>query len=147
MYKANELRGEVRIPVQAEGWDLSTLMMVIKSTANERGIPVNVTQDEFKTGGLRGKVLPCIIINHPDPPMSYFKQMIIKNGDVFSFNFCGYSVATHKTNLNENDSKKGTLTGMIKKAVRGDLSYDLQLEQAWHRNLNEVYKKIWGLIE
>ena len=143
MKKIKDCRGEIRGAIQAEGWDRKSLVNLIKQIAEEKGIPVRVSVDEVSTGGLFGTVMPCIIISHPNPPISYFDQMVIMNGSIFNFQFWGMSKANYNNNMKEADRNSGKLSGLIKSAIRSDMSMELQTEQMWHEQVMSIYEDIW----
>ena len=84
--------------------------------------------------------MPCIIISHPNPPIAYFDHMIIMNGDILNFQFWGFSKANYNNNMKEMDRKSGKLSGLIKSAVRSDMSMELQTEQVWHMQIVSIYE-------
>jgi len=143
MKKIKDCRGEIRGAIQAEGWDRESLVQLINQIAEEKGIPVSVSVDEVSTGGLFGTVMPCIIISHPNPPMSYFQHMVIMNGNIFNFQFWGMSKANYNNNMKEMDRNSGKLSGLIKSAMRSDMSMELQTEQMWHSQVMSIYEDIW----
>lgn len=143
MKKIKDCRGEIRGPVQADGWSIRTLAERIKEIAASKEIPANVLIDEVSTGGLFGKTMPCIIISHPNPPISYFQHMVIMNGNIFNFQFWGMSKANYNNNMNEMDKNSGTLSGLIKSALRSDMSLELQTEQVWHNQILSIYEELW----
>lgn len=95
MKKMNDCRGEIIGLIQADGWDIDTIVTTIKNIAEKKSIPIDIKTDEISTGGLFGKKMPCIIISHPNPPISYFQHMIIINGNIFNFQFWGMSKANY----------------------------------------------------
>lgn len=143
MKKIKDCRGEIRVPIQAEGWKSSEIANLIKEIADERNVPVKVSVDEVSTGGLFGTTKPCVIVSHPNPPISYFDHMIIINGNVINFQFWGMSKANYNNNMNEIDKKSGKLSGLVKSALRSDMSMELQTEQMWHNKILDIYEDIW----
>ncbi|WP_329380529.1 hypothetical protein [Anaerofustis butyriciformans] len=143
MKKMNDYRGEIIGPIQADGWDIDTIVTTIKHIAENKSIPIDIKIDEISTGGLFGKKMPCIIISHPNPPISYFQHMIIINGNIFNFQFWGMSKANYNNNMKEMDRNSGKLSGLIKSALRSDMSMELQTEQIWHQKIISIYNDIW----
>lgn len=140
MKKIKDCRGEIISPVPANGCDIGYIAGEIKRIADEKGIPAIVSIEEISTGGLFGKTMPCIIISHPNPPIAYFDHMIIMNGDILNFQFWGFSKANYNNNMKEMDRKSGKLSGLIKSAVRSDMSMELQTEQVWHMQIVSIYE-------
>ena len=144
MKKIKDCRGEIRGPIMTSApGDRKTICELIRQKAKEKGIPVNVSYDEVSSGGLFGKAMPCLIVSHPNPPMSYFDHMIIINGNVYNFQFWGNSKANYNNNMKEMDRKSGTISGMIKSAIRSDMSMELQTEHLWHQQVASIYEEIF----
>lgn len=144
MKKIKDCKGEIMDPIPANGCGIDYIVGEIRRIAEEKGIPANVSVDEISTGGLFGKTMPCIIISHPNPPISYFDQMIIMNGDILNFQFWGFSKANYNNNMKEMDRNSGKLSGLIKSAVRSDMSMELQTEQMWHSQIISIYEAMCG---
>lgn len=138
-----DCRGEIRQTIQAEGWTATDIAEYIQAIADRDGIPVNVTTDQVKSGGLFGSFYPCVLISHPNPPQSYFQHMIIINGNIINFQFWGMSKANYNSNMKEMHRNEGLLTGLVKSAFYQHGEMALQTEMLWHNQINNIYEEIW----
>lgn len=139
--KLKEQRGVVVDPFQANGWTASAVAEMATDIANKYGIPANISVDQVTTGGLFGQQYPCVVIKHPSQP--YFDQWVVINGNIINVYYGGYSKANYNTNLKEQRSNSGKLSGMIMGALMQDSSMDLQTERMWHDQIIGIYKEIW----
>lgn len=145
MKKMKDCRGDIMRPVSTNGVDIQHLADAIIQGTEANGIPANVSVDEITTGGLFGNVMPCIVVSHPNPPISYFEHLLIFNGDIINFKFYGFSKATYNNNMKEADRNSGKLSGLLKASLRSDMSMELQTEQLWHSDLCSLYAAILKL--
>ncbi len=143
MKKIKDCRGEIRPAIQADGWNAENIAQFIKEIAEANNIPASVSVDEASTGGLFGKTMPCVMVSHPNPPQQYFSHLIILNGNIINFQYWGMSKANYNNNMIEMDRNSGKISGLIKSALRSDMSMELQTEQMWHQQILSIYEAIW----
>lgn len=107
-----------------------------------KGVQAKVTVDSIKAGGIFGTVYPCITIEHPNPPKSYFEHLIIINGDTMFFKYYGLSQETFNRNKKQALEKEGKL---IQSAfVRCD-PMALSTEYNWHDDVTSVIEACMGI--
>lgn len=87
--------------------------------------------------------MPCVMVSHPNPPQQYFSHLIILNGNIINFQYWGMSKANYNNNMIEMDRNSGKISGLIKSALRSDMSMELQTEQMWHQQILSIYEAIW----
>lgn len=136
-------RGMISDPVSFRdmaGVDAANIASAMTKKANELGIPVKINTDTVKEGGLFGNTLPCVVINHPNPPQQYFTDVYIINGNTVNFYFFGESKAN--TTANKADARKGTLTGMILNSISGSMEMAYQQEMFWHRQVYGIFESL-----
>ena len=120
-----------------------SLAIMIEEKAEQLDIPARA-EVGTASGGLFGPTYPCVIVSHPNPPCSYFKQWLIFDGDTVSFKYGGLSKG-HKLEAVKNNLRySGHLTGLLASAVVSDGAMERQQENLWHTELLEdVYSAIW----
>lgn len=110
----------------------------MKEKASQMGVPMNVSIDTVKEGGLLGNKYDCVVITHPNPPQQYFIHVIVINGRTVNFYFFGNSKANYATNRANERKKK--LSGMVLNAISGSSEMAYQEEMMWHRDVHEVFE-------
>ena len=139
-----DCKGECWQTIQAGGWNSRDIKDMIENIADKRGVPVSVRTDEIKSGGLlSSNFFPCVIVSHPNPPQSYFDQIIIINGNIINFQFWGMSKANYSANMKEYHKSQGSLSGLVKSAFYQNDQMALQTEQFWHQHITDIYAEIW----
>ena len=142
-YNIKNNRGTIADPMSfrdtanVEANSIATLMT---QKAAELGVPVNISVDTVKEGGLFGMSYPCVVINHPNPPQEYFTDVYIINGNTVNFYFFGNSKANYVTNRAE--SRKGTLSGSLMNLFSGADKMGLQQEMLWHNQVYNVFESL-----
>ena len=53
------------------------------------------------------------------------------------------SKANYNNNMKEMDRNSGKLSGLVKSALRSDMTLELQTEQMWHNQVMSIYEDIW----
>lgn len=136
-------RGVIRDPISftdASGLNAKNVAALMKEKAKELGVPVRITTDTAKDGGLFGKTYPCVVINHPKPPQQYFTDVYIINGNIVNFYFFGESKANTATN--KANARKDTFTGSILNAFAGSKEMDCQQEMFWHKQVYNIFESL-----
>lgn len=142
-YNIKNNRGAIADPMSfrdtanVEANSIATLMT---QKAAELGVPVNISVDTVKEGGLFGMSYPCVVIKHPNPPQEYFTDVYIINGNTVNFYFFGNSKANYVTNRAE--SRKGTLSGSLMNLFSGADKMGLQQEMLWHNQVYNVFESL-----
>lgn len=142
-YSIKDNRGTICDPLSfrdASNLNAEFICKAMKECAEDMGIPMNVSVDRAKDGGLMGKTYPCVVITHPNPPQQYFTDVIVINGNVVNFLFFGNSKANYQTN--KANARKNTLSGMLMNSISGSNEMALQQEMQWHNSIVEVFNSL-----
>ena len=113
------------------------IVTYMEEKAEEMQVPMQLSIDTVKEGGLLGKKYPCVVIKHPNPPQEYFTNVIVINGSTVNFFFFGNSKANYVTNRAKH--REGTILGGILNAVSGSDEMAWQQEKVWHEQVYEVF--------
>lgn len=124
------------------GLNVENIAFCMEQKLKEMGIPVTITTDTVKEGGLFGKSYPCVIFGHPNPPQKYFYDVYIINGNTVNFYFFGESKAN--TEINKANARKNSLTGMIMNSISGSHEMEYQQEMFWHGQIYEAFESLVG---
>jgi len=142
-YKLKDNRGVISDPFSFRDASNLTAEFVaesMKEKALEAGVPMDVSIDSVKEGGLFGSSYPCVVIKHPNPPQQYFTDVYVINGNTVNFLFFGYSEANYKTN--KANARKNSLTGMILNSISGSQEMAYQQEMLWHKQVYDVFESL-----
>lgn len=141
-----DCRGEIMQSIRITNVEELTperLAQEIEFALQEKNIPGVVKIDTIQSGGrILGSWHPCVMISHPNPPQSYYDQMIIINGDILNFQFWGYSKATYKKNKKNELQGRGTLSGMLRGALVNDDDMAYQTEMQWQSDVADIIEKL-----
>ena len=91
-YNIKNNRGTIADPMSfrdSTNVEANSIATLMTQKAEELGVPVNISVDTVKEGGLFGRSYPCVVINHPNPPQEYFTDVYIINGNTVNFYFFG----------------------------------------------------------
>ena len=135
---------DFRRPVRFSKVDVNadTIAKDLTEAFAAKGIPAQVVAESIKSGGFFGSVYPCITIEHPAPPKSYFEHIIIINGDTVFFKYYGLSQETFNRNKKQALEREGKL---IKSAL---VRYDpmaLSTEYSWHDDVTAMIEAYMGI--
>lgn len=142
-YNIKNNRGTIADPMSfrdSTNVEANSIATLMTQKAEELGVPVNISVDTVKEGGLFGRSYPCVVINHPNPPQEYFTDVYIINGNTVNFYFFGNSKANYVTNRAE--SRKGTLSGVFMNLFSGADEMGLQQEMLWHNQVYNVFESL-----
>ena len=118
------------------------IVTYMEEKAEEMQVPMQLSIDTVKEGGLLGKKYPCVVIKHPNPPQEYFTNVIVINGSTVNFFFFGNSKANYVTNRAK--QREGTILGGILNAVSGSD------EMAWQQEkygMSKFMKSLWHVLK
>ena len=142
-YNIKNNRGTIADPMSfrdSTNVEANSIATLMTQKAEELGVPVNISVDTVKEGGLFGSSYPCVVINHPNPPQEFFTDVYIINGNTVNFYFFGNSKANYVTNRAE--SRKGTLSGAFMNLFSGADEMGLQQEMLWHNQVYNVFESL-----
>ena len=144
MKNMKECGEDFRRPVRFSKVDISADVIAkdLVEIFAAKGISARVVVEKIKSGGLFGSVYPCITIEHPTPPKSYFEHVIIINGDTVFFKYYGLSQETFNRNKKKSLEREGKL---IQSAL---VRYDpmaLNTEYSWHEDVTDVIEAYMGI--
>lgn len=138
-------KGTVRDPIRVPtGVKITAdeLAEEVKLIAMQKEIPVSVHTDIVSEGGLFGKEYPCVVISHPNPPDSYFDQVIAICGESLYFYFFGYSKATTQANKRKMRKDSNNLLDNLVGAMMSDNTVALDTEDIWHSEVCQIYDEL-----
>ena len=127
----------------------------LREKAEEYGIPLRVTYDQIKSGGLlNSATTDCICLFQPNHERDYFKFIIYveSTGNLSDvrFGYTGTSQASKDLAMYEYNKKKGSLSGMafnsIKNVVKGSAQKEKDENQYYsiiNDILNETIEKVF----
>lgn len=113
------------------------IVTYMEEKAEEMQVPMQLSIDTVKEGGLLGKNILVLLLNILIHHKNILQMLLLSMEVLWIFFFFGNSKANYVTNRAK--QREGTILGGILNAVSGSDEMAWQQEKVWHEQVYEVF--------